>query len=101
VATTHDDLFAAAGLVLHTVQGRPATWTKQSTGATTAVTVLWRVDGTEGVATLKAAALASAPTEGDYFVLTGATARWYVERVRDREGLDADYVLDVRSNAAE
>ena len=101
MATTHDDLFAAAGLVLHAVQGRPGTWTKQSTGATTAVTVLWEVDGTNGTATLKAAALSSAPLKDDSFVLTGSTARWYVVEVLDRESPDSDYTFRCSSNATE
>lgn len=81
--------------------GHDATWTKQSTGATTAVTLWLRQDGTSGVAGIEDTELATAPLRGDSFVITGNTTRWYVESVNDREGHTAGYLLAVRSNAEE
>jgi hypothetical protein len=103
VATVHDSLFAGGLALLKGTHGRPATWTKQSSGATTSLSLLLLVndDGLTGVAKVAQADLATAPVLGDYFVLTGSTARWYVAQARDRESPDSDYVLDVASNAAE
>jgi hypothetical protein len=78
-----------------------ATWTKQSTGATSTVTLWFRQDGTNGEAGIESAELATPPLKDDSFVITGKTTRWYVREVKDREGHTAGYVLDVSSNATE
>ena len=99
--STHDDLYAAGRLLLHALHGRAATWTKQSTGATTAITALLRQDGQDAEITVNSSALASAPVKDDSLVFTGATERWFVRRVSESLSLDGDYVLECRSNAAE
>jgi hypothetical protein len=81
--------------------GHAATWTKQSSGVTTAVTLWFRQDGTSGEAGIESSELATPPLKDDSFVITGATTRWYVREVRNREGHTAGYVLDVSSNATE
>ena len=87
----------------HVVAGRAATWTKQSTGATTAITVVLRgrLDGQSAVFSVKSADLASAPVRDDSFVITGATERWYVRRLSESLSIDGDYALECSSNAAE
>jgi hypothetical protein len=103
VATVHDSLFAGGLALLKGTHGRPATWTKQSSGATTSLSLLLLVndDGLTGVARVVQADLATAPLKDDSFVLTSSTTRWYVTRARDRESPDADYVVEVSSNATE
>lgn len=99
--TVHDDLYAAGRLLIHATHGRAATFTKHSTGATTAVTGLLNQDGTSAVISIKSSALASAPVRDDSFVFTGATERWYVRAVSEALSIDGDYVLECSSNASE
>jgi hypothetical protein len=81
--------------------GHEATWTKQSTGATSTVTLWLRQDGTDGEAGIEATELATPPLKDDSFVITGQTTRWYVTSVANREGHAAGYLLEVSSNATE
>lgn len=98
--TVHDDMWSAGRLLLEATHGRAGTWTKQSSGATTAVTARLRVldSGTEAVVALKASALSAAPLRDDSIVFTGSSVRWYVVALQDAIGLGGDYVVECKSN---